>query len=159
MDIKSAAIYGNDHTVTTMVAANASNSSIFFESFENGSDIPAITLSLEDNYSITQDAMGYTYGNYGNWSITEAHSGNKSYEVGFVYDIYTPPYGMKSQLSLKTIELTDQIKNNGLLIKFWVKRAKIELEFASVMFKIPHSTNPGYNIEVECEKVARVGEW
>jgi hypothetical protein len=160
LDIRSSAKYGYDKTVPYIVAANAEYSNLFFESFENETTpTTGIGWEFEDAFQI--NFSSFTYGSFlpSLLNSENAHSGSQSFKLDFADDATTAKIDYKTQLKLKPLELTDQLYEDGLLMQFWMKATNLDVEMESIKLKINNALYSAYDISVDFEQLARVGEW
>lgn len=97
LGIYSAAKIGYHHTLPYLAAKNADYESVQFESFENTYNSNTL---LEDMLSLGGNAVTTAY----------KHSGKKSLELG-----------VNQSFSLNPVRYTQQIDDNGLIMKVWVR--------------------------------------
>ena len=150
-DIYSTIKYGYDHSVPYLVADNAAYKDVMFEGFEK--DYPQRimpSLRFEDDFNVILPKSNP-------YEIKEgiAHSGERSLKIPYYLTAVLITH--EGTLSLKPFELTNQMNEKGLSVKFWLKEEKgitgmlIGRWFAKVQIGLPTLIN--------CNKVAKTGEW
>lgn len=136
LGVYSTAKFGYDHTVPYLVAKNADYQSVQFESFEK----VYASNTLEDGWfpsSFQRD-------------VNFAHSGKASFKLN-------APTSAFQKMNLKSLNVTQQILNNGLLLKVWVRDTSA-LGGVAVKGSLI-SASPAITLPVTFTKVARTGEW
>ncbi len=143
--VKSVSKYSSKYNLTYLIASNTPYENVMFESFETATDASSV-ITGEDGYSITDGTYSFEL------SSAYAHSGSKSVKLGFASS------GMSttrvSQFDLKSITVDDQIKENGITLRFWVKESGTTTTDITPYLKVSSAS-----LSQQCTKVARVGEW
>ncbi len=148
-DVYSTAKFGYcGSTVPYLVASNAEYASVMFESFENNySEDGDGEKEYEDGYTLTE----------GSTSKTIAHSGSQSLllqmDMKSITPSSTPTVSNYTKLPLKEFSLTNQTKNDGMLVRLWIRtktgtEPTLSLQEKSNLFT-----------DVSFTKVARVWDW
>ncbi|PCH92739.1 MAG: hypothetical protein COB85_07820 [Bacteroidetes bacterium] len=134
--------YGYQNTVSIIIANNAKYSAVQFESFENTYDI-GVTEYFEDGLVNTFP---------GTVVSDNAHSGNQSIKI-------SASGGATKTLELKDVSMTQQLRNNGLSLKLWLKLSgKQQSADISGFMDLDLVGSSGTTSE-NFEKTAQTGEW
>jgi hypothetical protein len=159
LDIKSCVKYGYQKTLPYLMAANADYKYVFFENFENAT-LTGSSIEFEDSYSLSSSSFSYGYFNTSQWNQSYAHSGSRSFKPGFLDDPATAkPDDFKCRFSLKRLERNDDLSEDGISVKLWVKKVNLDTELESMKLIIENLYDPAYTISVDFERLAVVGEW
>lgn len=134
-DVYSCNKFGYNYAVPYLVAGNADYHSTFFESFENLYDTDDASLLFEDGFSTTVASRSHTY----------SHSGNHSLQMLDLTKI--------SSLPLKELTLSQQMLDDGLQVKFWVR-----IENGASLTLALSEVSSQYS-DIAFTQVARVWDW
>lgn len=143
----SAAKFGYDKMLPTLVAQNSVNSLVLFESFEKRYS-PTSPNSLEDGVTFT--TLWPVIG----WTPTTQHSGKYSYSssspVGQLF--HSPALGVPAEPTL--------FHNRKMLIKCWVNASNAggATEATNLKCTMNETNVPNTQI-VDMERIARTGNW
>jgi hypothetical protein len=147
LSIKSVEKYLNDYSLPFVTASNTAFDNIMFESFETATEGMSVVIGGEDGYSISDGTYSFEL------SSDYAHSGNKSIKLGFNGSgVLGNP--KTSEFDLKPITVDDQIRENGITVRFWVKESGTTTHDITPYIKVASVPS-----SQQCTKVARVGEW
>ncbi|MBN4081585.1 hypothetical protein JYU23_00485 [bacterium AH-315-C07] len=142
--------YGYDHSVPYLVTDNAPYKDVMFESFEKDYPPTFPSFVFEDNFTVSL-SLSIPY------EIKEgiAHSGKQSLKIP--YFLTSPLITHEGTLDLKSFELTEQMSENGMSVKFWLKQER----GSSGMLIGSWNTKVQLDIStsIECNKTAQTGEW
>jgi hypothetical protein len=146
LGLNSVGKFSNEYNLPYLVASNTTYENVMFEGFEN---------AINDGTSINgEDGFEISTLTYANQLVTDvAHSGSNSLQLGFVSS-GTFSTTHSSETNLQPITIDDQIKENGITVKFWVKESGTTTNDVT-----PYLNVSAYGLSQECTKVARVGEW
>jgi hypothetical protein len=134
LGIYAAAKYGYSNTKAYLVAANAEYQEVQFESFENRyGTSPSFTF--EDDLSVSGDE----------WSTDYAHAGRYSLKL------------QNTAFNFKPFALSQDMKENGIIVKTWVRVPKNAIDGIPVSYTLSGSTNG--SITQAFDFIARTGEW
>lgn len=159
LDIYSVMKSGYNFTVPYLSAVNSIYENVLFEGFETAVD-DGTSINGEDDYEIST----ITYDDQ--LATDTAHTGEKSIRAVFTKSTSSSGSGMfvilttnyENELQLQPIVLNDQVIDEGVSVKFWMKSDKTLTEL-SLKYKkfVPMSglvsTSTGFT------KIAQTGEW
>lgn len=149
---------GYDFSLPYLTAVNSTYNNTFFEGFETAKE-SGTTLNCEDGFTISQ-----TSGYYGDLVPDTGHTGNQSLRMKFVKSSSTSAKGIttytfESSLTLPDIQLNDQVINEGVLVKLWMKSDKTVSTFSLKYKKYDTGTSSLVDASVSFTKVAQTGDW
>jgi hypothetical protein len=161
LGIKNITKYGYDKTLPYLWAVYANYPSVLFESFENDYNTLTNNFEFEDAYSIIDTVDNgmmsvIETGQTGMTITTEyAHSGKQALMLEM---ITTDNKQLKGEhdLILKTINITDQIRENGIQVKIWVRVEDTDMD-PEISLNVDKGN--GEYFESDFEVVASTGEW
>lgn len=147
LEIKSTAQYGYNNTLLTAVAQNASDHSVAFSSFEN------LYNNAYLNETTTQNIFdnGLLYSWPGVRQTDHPHTGKYSIRLK----------DSSSPFLVGEIKITEQILEEGILIRSWVWISKEKENFIDGAFKVIYwnEQNSSEKYSLNMKKVTGAGEW
>ena len=153
LDIYSSLKMGYNFSLPYLMAVNSNYENVMFEGFESVKD-DVTNIGLEDAYSISK-MNGY----YGGLISGIAHSGDKSLLMTFTSTVLGLTTNYESELAIKSVEANDQITNEGIDVKIWVKCDKTLDELSLKYYTYNGNAVSQFRSSTSFEKVAQVGEW
>ena len=110
LGIKSTAKYGYNHTLPVLVAQNAAENSVAYESFENLYE----SDGFFENNLVYDATKGVSLENTTTaWESQTAHTGNNSIKLLSM--------SANSAFPIAKMQVSDQLKSEGLLIRLWLQ--------------------------------------
>ena len=154
LGIRSTAKYGYKHTLPVLVAQNADDNSVAYESFENLYESNGFFENklVYDNTTGTSVANSTT-----SWESQSAHTGK--------YSIRLTPGG-SSPFPVARMQVTDQLIAEGILVRLWLQINPEKVDLVS-----PNQGQSKINIltadnalnwsfdQIEMSKVSNAGQW
>jgi hypothetical protein len=138
LGIYSSSKFGYKGTMPYLVAKNAPYNTVQFESFENN-----YSGKFEDGVAVPTS---------GQWDNAVAHSGLSSYKL------INSTTTAQSTITFNNIDLTNQVYNNGLSVKVWVKdpgHSDVPLSLKIGYFITSTAVSKNYTFN----KIGQSGEW